>query len=445
MDIFGDLPDLTRPLAHVSGGVLDSSSVFEVGDVSAGKKTDVSELGSVVTNLDHASPASSSRSRLFFLEELLGVQFCGSTIGSKQSVRRFCISSVVVGTNCCSVAAHSKNPKADALAQSWYITAALRGKGGGRAALADKFVSESAVTAEFKSRLDEESMEPSEWDKLFTRAKMAKQGIRFDEDVDEEVAVNMSAYYTPLKKMTGGSSDDSGSWVGIQSPRMELTSLATPASGAGKEANTRRQFQTIQGNFDRLEDSLDDIQGTLGQGIVELQARLNGLALQVTSTDGRLGRPSGFGAEFGVTNAFDGIRYLCEKVETVQDYFTRVPYEAAVVRLNEMETTIQAFEAQQSVSSLMVEMEQKVTEARSSTRSDLELLRAKFVEPISRFYGQCMGTPNSTIFNRLDVLEKGLNSVSNSGNVFGSLKYMGGFVEGAGPQAGGPAHVSDMT
>jgi hypothetical protein len=131
MDIFGDLPDLTRPLAgapaaQVSGGLLDSSSVFEVGDVSTGKKTDqMSELGSVISNLDQASSSSPSSSRLFFLEEPLGVQFCGSTIGSKQSVRRFCISSVVVGTNCCSVAAHSKNPKAEAPTQAWYITAAL--------------------------------------------------------------------------------------------------------------------------------------------------------------------------------------------------------------------------------------------------------------------------------------------------------------------------------
>ena len=168
MDIFGDLPDLARPLAgapspHVSGGVLVSSSVFEVGDVTTGKKTDqMWELGSVISNLDQASSTSPSSSRLFFLEKSLGVQFCGSTIGSKQSVRRFCISSVVVGSNCCSVAAHSKTPKAEAPAQSWYITAALRGKGGGRAALADKFVSESAVTVEFKSRLDDESMEPSE-------------------------------------------------------------------------------------------------------------------------------------------------------------------------------------------------------------------------------------------------------------------------------------------
>jgi hypothetical protein len=459
MDIFGDLPDLTRPLAgapsaHVSGGVLDSSSVFEVGDVSTGKKTDqMSELGSVISNLDQASSTSPSSSRLFFLEEPLGVQFCGSTIGSKQSVRRFCISSVVVGTNCCSVAAHSKNPKAEAPTQAWYITAALRGKGGGRAALADKFVTESAVTIEFKSRLDDESMEPSEWDKLFTRAKMAKQGIRFEGNMDEESSVNMSAYYTPLKRRPGISSDDSGSsWVGIQDPsprprlpKLDLASSASPASGAGKEASTRRQFQVIQGNFDRLEDGLDEFQASIGEGMVELQSRLNGLALQVSSTDGRLGRPSGFGAEFGVTNAFDGIRYLCEKVETVQDYFKRVPYETTVSRVNVMETTLQAFESQPSASSLVSDLNQKVQDVRAGTRNDLELLRTKFVEPISRFYGKCVGTPESSIFNRLDVLEKGLNSVSNSGNVFGSLKYMGGYADGAGPQAGGPAHVSEMT
>jgi hypothetical protein len=55
----------------------------------------------------------------------------------------------------------------------------------------------------------------------------------------------------------------------------------------------------------------------IGEGMVGLQARLNGLALQVLSTDGCLGRPSGFGTEFRVTNAFNGICYLCKKVETI--------------------------------------------------------------------------------------------------------------------------------
>jgi hypothetical protein len=94
---------------------------------------------------------------------------------------------VVVSRKCCSLAAYSKKSKAEASTQAWCITAALRGKGGGRAALADKFVTESAVTIEFKSRLDDESMEPSEWDKLFTRAKMAKQGICFEGNMDEYV------------------------------------------------------------------------------------------------------------------------------------------------------------------------------------------------------------------------------------------------------------------
>jgi hypothetical protein len=112
-------------------------------------------------------------------------------------------------------------------------------------------------------------------------------------------------------------------------------------------------------------------------------------------------------------------------------------------QLNDMKTTLQAFESQQSVSSLLMSnfLDQKVKDVCSGMRTNLELLTTKFVEPMSGFYGKCMGTPDSTILNHLDVLEKGLNSTSNSGNVFGSLR----FADGAGPQAGGPAHVSDMT
>jgi hypothetical protein len=263
----------------------------------------------------------------------------------------------------------------------------------------------------------------------------------------------MSTYYTPRKRRPGISSDDLGSsWVGIQDPsprprlpKLDLASSASPASGAGKEASTRRQFQVIQGNFDRLEDGLDEFQASIGEGMVELQSRLSGPALQVSSTHGQLGRPSGFGTEFGGTNSFHGLRYLCEKVETVQDHFKRVLYEGTVSRVNVMETTLQAFESQPSASLLSSDLNQKVQDVRAGTRDDLELLRTKFVEPISRFYSKCVGTPKSSIFNQLDVLKKGLNSISNSGNVFGSLKYMEGYADGAGPQAGGPAHVSEMT
>lgn len=81
------------------------------------------------------------------------------------------------------------------------------------------------------------------------------------------------------------------------------------------------------------------------------QTKLSGAT--VTSTDSRLGRPSGFRAEFGVANAFDGMRYLCEKVKAVHHYFTWVSYEATVSQLNDMKTILQAFESQQSVNSLV--------------------------------------------------------------------------------------------
>ncbi len=107
------------------------------------------------------------------------------------------------------------------------------------------------------------------------------------------------------------------------------------------------------------EDGLDKFQASIGEGMVQLQSRLKGLALQVLSTDG-LGRPSGFSAEFGVTNAVDRICYLCETVETLQDNFKRVPDDTTVSRVNNMETTLQAFELQQSTSLLMSDLDQKV-------------------------------------------------------------------------------------
>jgi hypothetical protein len=86
------------------------------------------------------SSTSSTCCGFFWLGwEICWLQLCGSLIGSKQDVQRFCISSVVGKTSACSVATHAKCAKAKAEPLAWYITSALCGKLGGRAALVDKW------------------------------------------------------------------------------------------------------------------------------------------------------------------------------------------------------------------------------------------------------------------------------------------------------------------
>jgi hypothetical protein len=447
--MFGNIPNLTEP--QVPGGVVDRGVVREPVGELIGKSSSniVSKRGGEAFTKDETFTSSGSCCGLFWLGDPLGQTVCGSIIGSKQGVQRFCISVVVGDTRACGVATHAKSTKAKAEPLAWYITSALRGKLGGRAALVDKWIMKSEVDPEFYDRFEEGKMEAEEWEVLFLKGRLAKQKITFDEK--DEKPMDLASYYTPLKKKRPGSPyDDEASWVGVQSPsplarlsEMDLDSLASPGSTQGKEINLKRQFVTVQQNFEKIEVTLKDHKEAIGEGLVSLQTSLNSLAIQVTSTERRVGRPSGFGSEFGVTNAFDGVRYLCERLDGVQDQFATVPYVSTVARLEDVETTLQTLQTQQTMGSLIQDAEAKILANKREVTSDLESLKAKFVDPVLQFYVKAMHSGPS-IFARLEQIEKGVHDMSNDGNVFGALKYMGGFGGGGGSETGGPAHYKEL-
>jgi hypothetical protein len=66
---------------------------------------------------------------------------------------------VVGDTQACLIASHLKGAKVEAAGRAWYITTALRGKAGSRAALADKFIERTAVPKEFEATFDSDSRE----------------------------------------------------------------------------------------------------------------------------------------------------------------------------------------------------------------------------------------------------------------------------------------------
>lgn len=450
MDFF-DIPDLSASAASaagttsgVPGGVTDRTGAAQrEGTVENlhGKTTRMTDAYSA----EDASPKSESESRLFWLEETLGATVCGCIIGSRQSVHRFCISEVVGETQACSIVSHLKGAKVEAAAKSWYITTALRGKAGTRAALADKFIERALVPKDFEEVFDSGSKEAEEWERLFVKAAMAKKDIQIEEPTGK--TLDLSAYYTPLKKKTGGqpTSDGSESWEGVPLPspfaklvKLDVSWIGTPASPQGTGINTRRAFETIQENFDTMEATLEQHRDNLSGGLVEIQTRLNSLAMQMTSTDRRVGNPLGFGAKYGVTNAFDGIRHLCERIESVHEEFTHVPYPVMVDRVVRIEENLIGMESRQSPLELVRELEQALNKLRGETLGNFEALKNKFIGPVSEFFSKCTGAGGSgnSIFDRLDVLEKGIHEVSSDGNVFGSLKFMGGLSEHTGPEGG---------
>jgi hypothetical protein len=156
-----------------------------------------------VSSGENASPRSGSESLLFWLEDMLGATICGCVIGSKQSVYRFCILEVVGDMKACSIASHPKGAKVEAAAKAWYITTALWGKAGSRAALAEKFIERTAVPKELEATFNSDSREAKERERLFVKATMAHLDIKVEEPRGR--TIDLSAYYTPpLKKKTKG-------------------------------------------------------------------------------------------------------------------------------------------------------------------------------------------------------------------------------------------------
>jgi hypothetical protein len=300
--MFGNIPNFTEP--QVPGGVVDGGVVSEPrGDLIGKSKSNiVSERGGEAVTKEEIPLTSTSCCGLFWLKEPLGESVCGSIIGSKQGVQRFCISGVVGETRACGVATHARGVKAKAEPLAWYISSALRGKLGGRAALVDKWIMKSEVDPDYYVKFEEGRREAEECKVLFLKGRLAKQKISFDEK--DEKPMDLAAYYTPLKKKRVGSPlDDESSWIGVKSPsplarlnEMELDSLSSPGSLQGKEISLKRQFGTVQQNFDKIEVTLSDHKEVIGDGLVGLQTSLNSLAIQATSTERRVGRPSGFGS-----------------------------------------------------------------------------------------------------------------------------------------------------
>jgi hypothetical protein len=406
-----------------------------------GKKVDSEPL------VDHhrSSDSSSSSCQLFWLEKPLGQEICGCLIG-KQSVVRFCISAVSEGTNTCSKVSHSiKSIKAEVVPQAWYVTTAVPGRGGGRAALSQKSIQRSQIPKEFWETLDSQSKEPSEWETLFANARLAQRvgisNLPKTEVKDEQP--DLTTYYTPVKKRDTSrsltSSDDS--WV-IQdepSPRESLvdldgSGLQGPGSAEGKLLVSMRLNSVVQENFEKVGRALDSQKESLAGSLEAIQVRMNTLGLVVSSVDRRVGKPSGFGAEFGVSSAFDGLRHLIENLDEFQEPFGEVPYSKTLLRLDSLEVARLAQESKPDLEAGLATTDEALRNLKTSFKTSIDTLKTRCLNPLMNFYTKCH-QPGKDIFGRLAQLDERLHELSNDGNAFGSMKFLGGFGSGVPSEA----------
>lgn len=167
----------------------------------------------------------------------------------------------------------TKCAKAQAEPLAWYITSAIQGQHGGRAALVGKLVKKADVDSDFYTQSSQGTMEAEEWDILVMLARMAKQNITLEEG--KQKPMYLVHYYSLLKTKSAGSPGDEVSWVRVKvpSPLVKLANdaLTSPVSGRGRELNLKKQFHPVEQNFDKVVAVLQDHKEVFGEGIVDLQ------------------------------------------------------------------------------------------------------------------------------------------------------------------------------
>jgi hypothetical protein len=158
----------------------------------------------------------------------------------------------------------------------------------------------------------------------------------------------------------------------------------------------------------------------------------------------RIGDPEGFSAEDAVTTAFDGLRFLHDQFETVTEPFARVPYAQVIEKLDRVETDLGLLNTvshHDEIAQATGDILGKVAENKQQTLKNFETLKTRFIGPMAKFYGEAMHQ-NGTIFERLGSVEAAVKGMSDDGNLFGAVSFMGGFTNSG--EFGSPRQVQDL-
>jgi hypothetical protein len=161
-------------------------------------------------------------------------------------------------------------------------------------------------------------------------------------------------YLTPCKQAVSTrlhqDSPSKDSWEGVSKTSLpgvpefvsiNLTTLASPALGAGKDINVKQALQALQENFSTLGEHLTSHLTLLKTNLVDMiPRRLDLMAIEGSMLGRRIGEPAGFGEEEAVSTAFDGLRFLHEQIETVKEPFSKVSFASVVDKLGRVESDL---------------------------------------------------------------------------------------------------------
>jgi hypothetical protein len=274
--------------------------------------------------------------------------------------------------------------------------------------------------------------------------------------------------YTPSKRARAdlgaarGSptpSMDDESWVmdGIferealpQFDAVKMSALKSP-SGSGKVSgiNLSKAVETLERNLNSANTFLGKQQDDLATSFSDLKGKVNSLAIANGRLDGLMGRPQGFGAEYGVGSAFDAIRYLndviSERLTREMEPFVSTPYVTMVDKLHRVASDVSLLEGQveRYNTSRITSIESSVTELRSTFERTIDSLKNRVLAPLAGVNRRLMD-PWNTVFDRMDEIESNLRRLNTDANLFGGLSYSGAFDGRTKAEAGSTAQLADL-
>jgi hypothetical protein len=450
-DLFDTFEGLNSVSDNVTGGAVGGYKSVEVAEPIKeeeeegirGKKVEVSELDrklqlSVPPSVSFASsPSRSAIHSLFYLASPLGEDYCGHAFGLTGGIPRFCCREVVSGTNGCVVVKHAKTAKAVVAASTWFVTVGVGT--GPRAALTLKCVAKEEIPESLWPGLDHEEHDPEEWDRIFDEGRLSKKlgpgVLLIPKDLGSGDDSLLGVFTPNKKKLWLEEEDDEDSWLAA-SPGLEpLASVLGPKKFSWSSEDTEKtKFSKISealyktdANFSKIEAHQTAEAEGVRESVTGLGQKLNSLGVQTSALRYQLGKPDSDMKENGVTNPFDGLRHLAERMTNIDHRlsspFTQVSYSEVVARLGKAELTLNMFSTGHAVLiPRLKEVQVMVDKLTGQTVSMFKKMIGEYLKPFGEFYKTCM-KKGPSIFDRIASIEKNMARTSIDAQTFGSIRF----------------------
>jgi len=426
-----EIVDVKREAVEDTRGkrtVMNESDLKLLNDQPA---PNVSFDSSIITSTGHG---------LFYLKSVLGKEFCGHAFGSSGGIPRFCLRPVEGGTNGCSVGTHAKSTKAVVAAGSWCVTTSMQGTGS-RVGLALKCVHKNEIPESLWVKLDQEQHKVQEWEKIFDEGRLAR---KLGSEVLVEVqgggtsGVELHTAYTPKKKPrnfgTGASSEmeleislnseDQGSPIS----QMKIKTLIEAKGLWKSDATDKSKFASVSESIYKIQDNFGIVVANCDSAsfaVDDLGQKLNKLVLEASSLRRNLSKPDALMIDRGISNPFDGIRELDERITDLDAQvklpFSEVPYSEVLTRLGEAELSIRMDRGSNVEIS---EVRERFGAFELQTTADLTTIRDGYLLPFHAFYKMCVEV-DVPILARVGKMEREMRKVTLDAQSFGSIRYPG--------------------